>query len=193
MADGLTIERITGADITEAHWDAFFAFYMDTGNRKWGHPYLNRRFFSLLGEAMADRCLLVMAKRGSRYIAGALNLIGGDCLYGRYWGAIEHHPCLHFEVCYYQAIDYAIEHGAGARRGRRPGRAQARARLPADRRPTPRTGSAIRPRAGRSRAISRRSAAPWPRPGRRSAELAPYRKDDGKPEEAAADEAAKRQ
>jgi len=83
---------------------------MDTGNRKWGHPYLNRRFFSLLGETMADRCLLVMARRGERYVAGALNLIGGDCLYGRYWGAIEHHPFLHFELCYYQAIDYAIAH-----------------------------------------------------------------------------------
>ena len=111
LGRGLTIERITGADLREEHWDAFFAFYQHTGNRKWGHPYLNRRFFSLLGEAMADRCLLVMAKRDSRYIAGALNLIGSDCLYGRYWGAIEHHPCLHFEVCYYQAIDYAIEHG----------------------------------------------------------------------------------
>ena len=111
LGRGVTIERITGADLREEHWDAFFAFYQDTGSRKWGHPYLNRRFFSLLGETMADRCLLVMAKRDNRYIAGALNLIGGDCLYGRYWGAIEHHPCLHFEVCYYQAIDYAIEHG----------------------------------------------------------------------------------
>ncbi len=106
---GLRIERLTGSAITESHWDAFFAFYMDTGSRKWGHPYLNRRFFSLLGEAMADRCLLVMAASGSRYVGGALNIIGGDCLYGRYWGAIEHHPCLHFEVCYYQAIEHAIE------------------------------------------------------------------------------------
>ena len=129
LGRGLTIERITGGDLREEHWDAFFAFYQDTGNRKWGHPYLNRRFFSLLGEAMADRCLLVMAMRDNRYIAGALNLIGGDCLYGRYWGAIEHHPCLHFEVCYYQAIDYAIEHGLARSRGRRPGRAQAGARL----------------------------------------------------------------
>jgi predicted N-acyltransferase len=110
VSDGLTIERITGADITEAHWDAFFAFYMDTGSRKWGHPYLNRRFFSLLGQTMGARCLLIMARRGDRFIAGALNLIGGDCLYGRYWGSIEHHPCLHFELCYYQAIDYAIAH-----------------------------------------------------------------------------------
>jgi predicted N-acyltransferase len=111
LTPGVTIELVTGSDIKEAHWDAFFAFYMDTGNRKWGRPYLNRQFFSLLGAAMADRCLLVMARRANRYVAGALNLIGGDCLYGRYWGAIEHHPCLHFEVCYYQAIDYAIRHG----------------------------------------------------------------------------------
>jgi hypothetical protein len=107
---GLSIDTLTGRAITEAHWDAFFAFYMDTGNRKWGRPYLNRRFFSLLGAAMADRCLLVLVSRDGRPVAGALNLIGGDCLYGRYWGAIEHHPCLHFEVCYYQAIDYAIRH-----------------------------------------------------------------------------------
>jgi len=110
IAPGIEIEHLTGSDIREEHWDAFFAFYMDTGSRKWGTPYLNRRFFSLLGESMADRCLLIMAKRNSRYIAGALNLIGGDSLYGRYWGAIEHHPFLHFEICYYQAIEYAIAH-----------------------------------------------------------------------------------
>jgi predicted N-acyltransferase len=113
LADGIAIEQLTGSDIKEEHWDAFFAFYMDTGSRKWGRPYLNRRFFSQLGAAMPERCLLVMAKRGARYVAGALNLIGGDCLYGRYWGSVEHHPCLHFEVCYYQAIDYAIAHGLG--------------------------------------------------------------------------------
>ncbi|MFN0217764.1 MAG: GNAT family N-acetyltransferase [Hyphomicrobium sp.] len=111
LADGVTIECLTGADITEAHWDTFFAFYMDTGARKWGRPYLTRAFFSHLGQAMADRCLLVLAKREGRTIAGALNLIGGDCLYGRYWGAIEHHPYLHFEVCYYQAIAFAIARG----------------------------------------------------------------------------------
>lgn len=110
LQDGITIEWITGSDLTEAHWDAFFAFYMDTGSRKWGTPYLNRRFFSLLSEKMADRILLVMARRAGRYIAGALNLIGSDRLYGRNWGAIEDHPFLHFEVCYHQAIDYAIEH-----------------------------------------------------------------------------------
>ena len=108
---GVEIEWLSGADITEAHWDAFFAFYMDTGNRKWGRPYLTRAFFSLVGASMPERCLLVMAKRNGRYIAGALNMIGGDCLYGRYWGAIEHHPFLHFEVCYYQAIEFAIAHG----------------------------------------------------------------------------------
>jgi predicted N-acyltransferase len=111
LSAGLSVEWVTGRDISEAHWDAFFAFYMDTGSRKWGRPYLNRAFFSLLHQAMAERCLLVLAKRGGRYIAGALNLIGDDCLYGRYWGAIEYHPCLHFEICYYQAIEFAIRHG----------------------------------------------------------------------------------
>ena len=111
LSGGLKVEWLQGAAITEAAWDAFFAFYMQTGSRKWGRPYLNRKFFSLLGQAMGERCLLVMVKRGSKAIAGALNLIGGDCLYGRYWGAIEHHPCLHFEVCYYQAIEFAIQHG----------------------------------------------------------------------------------
>ncbi|MEQ1695519.1 MAG: GNAT family N-acetyltransferase [Hyphomicrobiaceae bacterium] len=111
VSNGITVERVTGADITEAHWDAMYAFYIDTGSRKWGQPYLNREFFSLLGAALADRCLLVLAKRGGRLIAGALNLVGGDCLYGRYWGSIEQHPSLHFELCYYQAIAYAIEHG----------------------------------------------------------------------------------
>jgi predicted N-acyltransferase len=111
LESGLVIEHLSGTDITEAHWDAFFRFYMDTGGRKWGRPYLNRPFFSLLGQSMADRCLLIMARRGDRYVAGALNMIGGDCLYGRYWGATEHLPFLHFEICYYQAIAYAIEHG----------------------------------------------------------------------------------
>ena len=108
---GLDIVALSGSDLTEAHWDAFFAFYMDTGARKWGRPYLNRRFFSLLGERMADRVLLVMAARGGRWIAGALNLIGDDCLYGRNWGAVEHVPFLHFELCYYQAIEQAIARG----------------------------------------------------------------------------------
>lgn len=109
--EGLTIETLSGDQITEAHWDAFFEFYMDTGARKWGRPYLTREFFSLVGSSMAEQILLVMAKRNGRYVAGALNFIGGDCLYGRHWGCTENLPCLHFEICYYQAIDYAIKHG----------------------------------------------------------------------------------
>ncbi|MDE2486191.1 MAG: GNAT family N-acetyltransferase, partial [Alphaproteobacteria bacterium] len=108
---GLEIACLTGADLTEDHWDAFFAFYMDTGARKWGRPYLTRKFFSLLGERMADRVLLIMARRGGRWIAGALNLIGDDALFGRHWGCTEDVPFLHFELCYYQAIDWAIDHG----------------------------------------------------------------------------------
>ncbi|MEO7178679.1 MAG: GNAT family N-acetyltransferase, partial [Allosphingosinicella sp.] len=109
--EGLEVRHLTGASITEAHWDAFWAFYQDTGARKWGRPYLTRRFFSLLGERLADRILLVIALRDGRPIAGALNLIGADALYGRYWGAIEEVPHLHFEICYYQAIDSAIARG----------------------------------------------------------------------------------
>ena len=108
---GLDIRTLTGADITEGHWDAFFAFYMDTGSRKWGRPYLTRDFFSRIGRTMADRIALVMAFRGETPIAGALNLIGRDALYGRQWGALEEVPFLHFELCYYRAIDFAIEHG----------------------------------------------------------------------------------
>jgi uncharacterized protein len=108
LANGISIEWVTGAALKREHWDAFFAFYMDTGSRKWGSPYLTRKFFDLVGAAMAERILLVMAKREGRYIAGAINFIGDDALYGRNWGAIEEHPFLHFEVCYYQAIDFAI-------------------------------------------------------------------------------------
>jgi hypothetical protein len=109
-AAGIEIVAITGNDIREEHWDAFFAFYMDTGSRKWGSPYLTRDFFSRVGETMRERVLLIMCRRRGRWIAGALNFIGSDALYGRNWGAIEHHDCLHFEACYYQAIDYAIAH-----------------------------------------------------------------------------------
>lgn len=109
--EGLQVEHITGAALTEAHWDAFWAFYQDTGARKWGRPYLARRFFSMLGERMADHVLLIFALRDGRPIAGALNLIGADALYGRYWGAVEDVPHLHFEICYYQAIDAAIARG----------------------------------------------------------------------------------
>ena len=110
LAAGIEVQWLTGADLTEAVWDAFFAFYMDTGSRKWGRPYLTRKFYSLVGSAMADRTLLIMAKRAGRFIAGAINFIGADTLYGRHWGAIEHHPFLHFELCYYQAIEFAIVH-----------------------------------------------------------------------------------
>jgi predicted N-acyltransferase len=108
--DGLTVKWLTGNDLTEAAWDVFFDFYQDTGNRKWGRPYLNRRFFSLLGEAMANRVVLMIAYDGIHPVAGTLNLLGRDTLYGRYWGALQNVPFLHFELCYYQAIDFAIAH-----------------------------------------------------------------------------------
>jgi predicted N-acyltransferase len=108
---GLDIRVLNGADITGAHWDAFFAFYMDTGERKWGRPYLTRDFFTRIGATMADRIALLMAFRDGVAIAGALNLIGRDALYGRQWGALEDVPFLHFELCYYQAIDFAISRG----------------------------------------------------------------------------------
>jgi predicted N-acyltransferase len=111
LAPGITIERLRGDAIKPEHWAAFFDFYIDTGSRKWGRPYLTRAFFESVGHTMADRILLVMAKREGRYIAGAINFIGDDALYGRNWGAIEEHPFLHFEVCYYQAIEWAIAHG----------------------------------------------------------------------------------
>ena len=111
VENDIEIEWRTGVEIEPNHWDAFFNFYMDTGARKWGAPYLNRAFFDLLGERMGTRVLLILAKREGKYVAGALNLIGGDALYGRYWGCTEHHPFLHFELCYYQAIDFAISTG----------------------------------------------------------------------------------
>lgn len=108
---GLDIRVLTGSDLTEDHWDAFFAFYMDTGSRKWGRPYLTRDFFSRVGETMAERIALVMAFRDGVPIAGALNFIGRDALYGRQWGTLEDVPFLHFELCYYQAIEFAIARG----------------------------------------------------------------------------------
>ncbi len=111
LENGISIDWLTGSDLTEDIWDQFFTFYMDTGGRKWGRPYLTRTFYSLIGERMADDILLVMAKRDGRYIAGAINFIGSDALYGRHWGCIEDHPFLHFEVCYHQAIDFALSKG----------------------------------------------------------------------------------
>lgn len=108
---GLEIVGLTGKDLTEEAWDAFYQFYEDTGARKWGRPYLNRQFYSIMGERMAERVLLIMAKRDGRFIAGALNLLGDDCIYGRNWGAVEEVPFLHFELCYYQAIEHAIRLG----------------------------------------------------------------------------------
>ncbi|TRL41525.1 GNAT family N-acetyltransferase [Rhizobium straminoryzae] len=111
LEGGIRIDWLTGRDLTEDIWDQFFTFYMDTGSRKWGRPYLNRRFYSLIGERMADDILLVMAKRDGRYVAGAINFIGEEVLFGRHWGCIEDHPFLHFEVCYHQAIDFALARG----------------------------------------------------------------------------------
>lgn len=111
LAPGIDVHMLTGDALTDEHWDAFFAFYMDTGSRKWGSPYLTRSFFTRIGAAMRDRILLVMARRDGRWIAGAINFIGDDALYGRNWGAVEEHPFLHFELCYYRAIDFALERG----------------------------------------------------------------------------------
>jgi uncharacterized protein len=108
---GGTIRALTGDDIKPHHWDAFWTFYQDTGARKWGSPYLTRAFFDLLHARMRHDVLLVLAERDGHPIAGALNFLGADTLYGRYWGCTEDHPCLHFEACYYQAIDHAITHG----------------------------------------------------------------------------------
>jgi len=110
LANGITIHWLSGKDLTEEVWDAFFDFYMETGSRKWGRPYLTREFYSLIGERMADKVVLVMAKRAGKWIAGAINFVGSDTLFGRHWGCVEQHPFLHFEICYYQAIEYAIAH-----------------------------------------------------------------------------------
>jgi len=109
-AGGIEIVWLTGTDLTEEAWDAFFRFYQETGSRKWGSPYLTRQFFSMIGDTMAKETVLIMARRRGRFIAGAINFVGDGILFGRHWGAVEHHPFLHFEVCYYQAIEYAIAH-----------------------------------------------------------------------------------
>ena len=120
--EGVGIRALTGADLKKEHWDAFWHFYQDTGSRKWGHPYLTREAFTLFGERMADQVLLILAYMEERPVAGALNFIGPEVLYGRYWGALLDKPFLHFELCYYQAIDAAIALGlkrveAGAQGG----------------------------------------------------------------------------
>ncbi len=111
LAGGLRVVHLTGRDLREEHWDAFWRFYQDTGARKWGRPYLTRSFFSLVGERMGERILLILALRGQKPIAGALNFIGSDTLFGRYWGCVEDIPFLHFELCYHQAVEWAIAHG----------------------------------------------------------------------------------
>jgi predicted N-acyltransferase len=113
LAPGISVHWLTGSDLTEEVWDAFFAFYMETGSRKWGRPYLTRSFYSMVGQHMGARIVLIMAKRNGRWIAGAINFIGSETLFGRHWGAREHHPFLHFELCYYQAIEFAIAHRIG--------------------------------------------------------------------------------
>jgi predicted N-acyltransferase len=105
--------QLTGNDIRPEHWDSFWQFYQDTGARKWGTPYLTRAFFDIAQETLRDDILLVLAQDEGRPVAGALNMIGADRLFGRYWGCIEDHPALHFELCYYQAIDFAIAQGMG--------------------------------------------------------------------------------
>lgn len=147
---GLDIVALSGSDIAEHHWDAFWTFYQDTGARKWGHPYLTRRFFSEVGETMGEAVLLVLAMRGRRPIAGALNFIGDECLFGRYWGCIEDVPFLHFELCYYQAIDWAIRH----RRARVEAGAQGAHKLARGYRPTPVISAHHIPDPGFRRAIA---------------------------------------
>ena len=175
LSNGITIDWLTGSDLTESVWDTFFEFYMDTGSRKWGRPYLTRSFYSIVGEKMRDQILLVMAKRNGRYIAGAINFIGSDTLFGRHWGCLEQHAFLHFEVCYYQAMQFAIERN-WPRRGRRRRLAQGHPRLYADHDlfGTLHRRSAAAPR-------DRRFPQPRARQCRRQieeyAEAAPFRKD----------------
>ena len=174
----VTIEPLTGSAIRPEHWDAFFKFYMHTGSRKWGRPYLTRAFFELIGSTLADRVLLVMARRAGRYIAGAINFIGDDALYGRNWGAIEHRPFLHFEVCYYQAIDFALSRGLR----RIEAGAQGEHKLARGYRPTltysahefadARLGRAIADYLGHERAAVERTIAHYE-------EYAPFRRGDG--------------
>jgi predicted N-acyltransferase len=111
LAPGLEIEVLTGSDLKPHHWDAFYEFYLATSDRKWGSAYLNRRFFALIGERMPEKIVLVMARHGANYVAGAFNLLGKDAIYGRNWGSYGDYKFLHFECCYYQAIEFAIARG----------------------------------------------------------------------------------
>ncbi len=111
LAPGLEIDVLTGADLQPRHWDAFYRFYLATSDRKWGSAYLNRKFFALIGERMADKIVLVMARRGREYVAGAFNILGRETIYGRNWGSYGDYKMLHFECCYYRAIEFAIDHG----------------------------------------------------------------------------------
>jgi hypothetical protein len=181
LDNGIAVEWLTGPSIRPEHWDAFFKFYMHTGSRKWGRPYLARAFFDMIGATLADRVLLVMARRAGRYIAGAINFIGDDALYGRNWGAIEHHPFLHFEVCYYQAIDFALSRGLR----RIEAGAQGEHKLARGYRPTltysahefadARLSRAIADYLGHERAAVERTIAHYD-------EYAPFRRSDGGPQ-----------
>jgi len=111
MAPGLEIDVLTGVDLQPRHWDAFYRFYLATSDRKWGSAYLNRKFFALIGERMADKIVLVMARHGQEYVAGAFNILGTETIYGRNWGSYGDYKMLHFECCYYRAIEFAIDHG----------------------------------------------------------------------------------
>ena len=111
LAPGLEIDVLTGADLQPEHWDAFYRFYLATSDRKWGSAYLNRKFFALIGERMADKIVLVMARHGGEYVAGAFNILGSETIYGRNWGSYGDYKMLHFECCYYRAIEFAIDHG----------------------------------------------------------------------------------
>ncbi|MGI9368206.1 MAG: GNAT family N-acetyltransferase [Ruegeria sp.] len=108
---GGVIRTLTGSELRPEHWDSFWQFYQDTGARKWGAPYLTREFFDIAHETMADDIALVLAERNGHPVAGAMNFVGRETLFGRYWGCVEHHPFVHFELCYYRAIDFAIAHG----------------------------------------------------------------------------------
>ena len=173
---GLEIRALCGAEIGRAEWDAFWVFYQDTGSRKWGQPYLTRRFFPLLSERMGDKVLLILAYRDGKPIAGALNLIGSDTLYGRYWGCTEEVPFLHFELCYYQAIEQAILRGLS----RVEAGAQGEHKLARGYRPVPTFSAHYIPNPGFRRAVadflaSERRA--MERQIEMLDELAPFRKD----------------